>query len=84
MDPPIPLAKVDATEETELGTRFEVTSYPTMKIFRKGKPYEYKGARDEYGEWSWVWNSEFSLVDSGNGTMQKIYLSSLVWGFMAL
>ncbi|XP_030060138.1 protein disulfide-isomerase A4 [Microcaecilia unicolor] len=47
--PPIPLAKVDATAETEIAGRFGVTGYPTLKIFRKGKAFEYNGPREKYG-----------------------------------
>lgn len=50
--PPIPLAKVDGTVENEIAGRFEVTGYPTIKIFRKGKVFDYNGPREQHGRWT--------------------------------
>ncbi|KAM4028050.1 protein disulfide-isomerase A4 isoform 1-T1 [Anomaloglossus baeobatrachus] len=47
--PAIPLAKVDATTEVKLAKRYNVSGYPTLKIFRKGKSYDYNGPRENYG-----------------------------------
>lgn len=49
-DPPIPVAKVDATVASGLGSRFEVSGYPTIKILKKGEPVDYDGDRTEKGE----------------------------------
>lgn len=48
-EPPVVLGKVDATIESGLGTRFEVSGYPTLKIFRDGQPEDYDGPRDKEG-----------------------------------
>ena len=40
------VAKVDATEEKELGTKYEVQGYPTLKWFVDGKASEYAGGRE--------------------------------------
>jgi len=51
---PIRLAKVDATEETSLGEKFEVRGFPTLKFFRNGNPSDYKGGRTSEEIVNWL------------------------------
>lgn len=48
------LGKVDATVERELGDKFGVRGYPTIKFFRNGKDEEYDGGRTADAIVSWV------------------------------
>ncbi|NXC20532.1 PDIA1 isomerase, partial [Corythaeola cristata] len=53
----IRLAKVDATEESELAQRFGVRGYPTIKFFRNGDkaaPKEYTAGREAEDIVSWL------------------------------
>lgn len=47
------LGKVDATVESELGERFKIRGYPTLKFFIDGEAIEYTGGRtaDEIVAW---------------------------------
>ncbi|XP_005099457.1 protein disulfide-isomerase A4 isoform X3 [Aplysia californica] len=71
-DPPVIFAKVDATKDSELASRFGVTGYPTLKIFKKGRPFEYKGER----------NSEYDFISAvtkymGDGAKEIFSLKML-------
>lgn len=52
--PPLRIAKVDATENNMLATRYEVASFPTLKFFQYGKAREYEGGRSAEDITSWV------------------------------
>lgn len=39
------VAKVDVTASRELGTRFDIKGFPTLKLISKGKVYTFKGRR---------------------------------------
>ena len=48
-EPPVPLAKVDATEEKSLANRFGIDGYPMLKVFHSGTAYDYEGPRSAQG-----------------------------------
>lgn len=51
---PLRLAKVDATVHKDLGSRFGVQGFPTLKLFSNGSPSEYNGGRTEPEIVSWM------------------------------
>jgi len=48
------LAEVDATAQRELGDKYGVKGFPTLKFFRGGKPTDYDGPRKAAGIVSWI------------------------------
>ncbi|XP_075862808.1 protein disulfide-isomerase A4 isoform X2 [Microcebus murinus] len=46
-DPPIAVAKIDATAASMLASRFDVSGYPTIKILKKGQAVDYEGSRTQ-------------------------------------
>ena len=46
MDPPVPVAKLDAQENDALGAKYDVGGYPALKVFVNGKADIYYGARE--------------------------------------
>ena len=45
----LPLAKVDGTAEKALADKYNVAGWPTMRVFRKGRAFDYKGPREHKG-----------------------------------
>lgn len=54
LDPPVVLAKVDATVETNLASKYSVKGFPTLKWFVNGELFEYTGGRTADTIVSWV------------------------------
>eukprot|EP01096_Ripella_sp_DP13-Kostka_P003383 TRINITY_DN14_c0_g2_i1.p2 TRINITY_DN14_c0_g2~~TRINITY_DN14_c0_g2_i1.p2 ORF type:complete len:165 (+),score=96.28 TRINITY_DN14_c0_g2_i1:48-497(+) len=50
----VKLAKVDATVETELKTRFQLRGFPTLLFFTNGEYIKYTGPRDAAGIQAWI------------------------------
>lgn len=52
-DPPLTIAKVDATEQKALAERFEIKGFPTLQWFNHGTKMDYTGGRtkDTIVEW---------------------------------
>lgn len=54
LDTPVPIAKVDATENGETAKKFGVQGYPTLKFFVKGNAIDFNGGRTQADIVNWV------------------------------
>lgn len=61
----VKLAKVDATVEKDLGTKFAIEGYPTLLWFVNGQKSEYKGGRTEDTILSWISKKTGPAVGTG-------------------
>ncbi len=52
--PRINLAKIEMSSNNEIKNIFNISSFPTIKFFQKGKPYDYNGERDEDSMINWM------------------------------
>jgi len=53
-DSPVKLAKVDVTENDDLGKKYEIKGFPTIKYFKRGNPSDYQGGRTAAEIVTWV------------------------------
>ena len=63
-DDGVPVAKVDATIDKELASRFGVKGFPTLKFFKNGQPIDYKGGRTE--------NDIYNFIKKKSGEAAKL------------
>ena len=53
-DPPVHLAKLDATSSTQVADKYKIKAYPTLIFFVDEEPHEYTGGRTEESIYNWV------------------------------
>ena len=56
------LSMVDATSEKKLAKKFGITGFPVLKLFIRGKPYEYSGERNQEDLMKWIRKKTNGLV----------------------
>jgi len=79
-NPPIRIAKVDATENSNLAQQYGVEGYPTLKYFINKKPTEYQGGRTEDTITSWILKRAgpaLTIVDSSADLKKQLQSSKV-------
>ena len=69
LNPPVRLAKVDADQHSDLASKYDVSGYPTIKIFKEGTASEYEGPRETKGIVKFV---KEALGLTGAGSLTKL------------
>mgnify|MGYP002041465976 CR=1 FL=1 len=50
----VAIGKVDATVENDIGSKYGVQGFPTLKLFINGEPVDYAGGREEDAMFNWL------------------------------
>jgi protein disulfide-isomerase A1 len=66
-NPPLYLAKVDATQNNDLSARFQLQGYPTLKWYSKGEFSEYPGGRTADDIVNWIKKKTGPVTKELNG-----------------
>jgi thiol-disulfide isomerase/thioredoxin len=72
----IKLAKVDVDLEPELAEKYQIDSYPTFKMFTKGKIVDYSSDRDEKNMANWILKHSKDIVQNIHSASQLEDLKS--------
>jgi len=75
------LAKVDADAHKSLAEKYDVSGYPTIKIFREGKVSDYEGPRDAKGIVKFV-KKEVGITGA-SGSLKKLSAAADAAGLKA-
>ncbi|KAG8954777.1 protein disulfide-isomerase precursor [Tulasnella sp. 419] len=70
------LAKVDCVDQSDLCNNHGVTGYPTLKVFRKGKPTDYGGPRKSDGIVSYMIKQSLPAVSEVTAANHDEFKSS--------
>ena len=81
---PVRIAKVDATIENDLATRFAIKGFPTLRLFVGGVPLEYKGGRTEKDMREWLQRrAQFKAETLAFTEEQKLHAQPVTVLFLA-